>query len=69
MIDGTRKDGVYLEHELCGIKAIIPWAKIHVTGDFSGTYGEFNCPGCGQKLAVFTIEPISEFLKVRGESE
>lgn len=58
MIDGTRKDGVYLKHETCGAEVLIPWKNVNVTGDFGGTYSEFHCPKCGTKLAVYTKDPI-----------
>lgn len=63
MIDGTRKDGVYLKHEICGAEALISWKSVNVTDDFGGTYGELYCPKCGAKLAVYTRDPISSYLE------
>ena len=60
MIDGTKEEGVILQHEICGIVVVIPWDEVNVTGDFGGTYAEFTCPGCGARLAVYTKEPIKE---------
>lgn len=65
MIDGTRKEGVVLFCEICKKESLIPWNNVYVPGYFAGCYGEFNCPECNTKEAVYTEEPITKFSRVR----
>lgn len=54
-------DHIYMECSHCGYSGNISWDTVrHSIADFDDTYGEFECPVCKNKMAVYTREKIAD---------
>lgn len=61
-----RKENVKLTCFHCGHVSFIDWTDVKLTDEYGNSYGEFNCPVCKERYAVYTYDPIKDIISGNG---